>query len=403
MTGNLKIKSRNFGDSQVENPTTLSNAIVECTFCHTKYSVSPETIAGLSEPKFHCFCCDNVFVVEQQKQEEPPKKEEEVFVARTPEIREPVQPESQKEQMSFGFVSSLKIKHTVGQETATSVGSYHREKFKKEIARENQLSSFAQNNRDSFAPRSENRKPVSAKFIFGEEPQKEEVLPKIKTPNLSTQMESLKSFFNNLTNSAGNIIPTLRFPKRKLPSFSLNYYNNYSRQFSDGVFKVLFLITPVVLTLISLFALTTWVNNDPAKFSSIFSFAASDLHIPPAGAGVKNLSYESITLDNGEEVHVLSGSVYNNSDDILNNVVLEGAIFDANGRILQRRKIELGAGLDAMKISSLDSKMIEKLHFSPPQSKISLQPEEGRSFSMAFWEDMRKEAVYFTGRIYTIS
>jgi len=144
------------------------------------------------------------------------------------------------------------------------------------------------------------------------------------------------------------------------------------------------LVVPMAACLIVL-ASTTWVS---IAFPSVGTFLASTFvgrteSALGQGLILRGINYSKLTLENGLEMGIISGAVYNGSGASISRATVEGAVFGRNGVELSRVKTVLGNKLNRAKIQSLTADMIADLQSERRARNITVRPGESHPFVMA--------------------
>ena len=445
MVSNLKIKSR-----QDLNQTSTEPVVVQCSFCQTKYSVPVENLAGRKVAKFHCFCCDNVFSFNC-----PVDNSQEMGIARESDESFAYTSSTPREQTSFGFVSGLKIKNQyeapsqsmsemqVGHRAMPSIdASYQQKRIEQKRQKVAEQSSFAIDNSmlNNFSARK-----FCKKFVFTENEAAHEVpthnpknnwsfaLPTLSVPRLNFRgfnlsMPNLKSpaFFaewkdgivkmkskvegecSDAYRAACEFKDQFQFYGKRassnvLPSESLDLKAG-ATGLGQKLLRMCLLASPLLLILAALYCLSVFTVSSPERFSPVFNpIVSSKAQVSPPGVGVRSLVAEQVSLDNGSEVMVVKGQIYNNSQQTITNPVIEAALFDAEGGMVTRKVANLSGNMAGVQLEGLNTELLEELHNFEGQAKIQLLPSEQKEFLVAFWQRMDSEPSFYASRVFSVS
>lgn len=444
MVSNLKIKGRQ------DAAHSTQPVIVQCSYCQTKYSVPQENLTGRKVAKFHCFCCDNVFTFDC-----PTENHQEVAIIREKEVGFDYEDSAPKEQTSFGFVSGLKIKNqyeapkrpmpTMQTESSGGIPSLHASYQKKKLEKKRQQvaeqSDFASDNSmlNNFSARN-----FCKKFVFSDSDASHEVpthkpknswslaLPSLSVPNglkgFSLSLPNFKSqaFIAGWTDGIAGMKSRVQgqcsdayraacdlkdqfyfYGKQAssnvLPSESMDVKSG-ARSIGQKLLRMCLLASPLLFALAVLYCLSLMTMSAPDKFSPVFNpIVSSNAQVSPPGVGVRSLVVEQVNLDNGSEVMVVKGKVYNNSEQTITNPVIEAALFDAEGGVMTRKVAKLSGNMAGVQLEALNTELLEQLHNFEGQAKIQLLPSEQKEFLVAFWQRMDSMPSFYTSRVYSVS
>lgn len=154
------------------------------------------------------------------------------------------------------------------------------------------------------------------------------------------------------------------------------------------------------LTVLGLAALSLGSDRsfDRRVAASLFPNAAA---VAPADIRVVDTAFAPIALSNGETVHLITGTVINDSGADVSNVILEGLTFDAAGRILSSAKVTSGATLAHSRLQSLTPEIIVRLQSGENSKPLRLRAGESEKVSLALTDHSVREARFFAARVYS--
>lgn len=112
----------------------------------------------------------------------------------------------------------------------------------------------------------------------------------------------------------------------------------------------------------------------------IFSNA---VQIPPAGVFVEDAILKEVTLDSGEKLFVISGSIRNESSKTLREIAVEGILFSRDGIPVSREVGYAGTPLADSIITSLSMEMIDSLQGADQGAITILEPNKKIPFVVA--------------------
>ena len=340
MASQLKLK--NFqGITEGKPDFEAREILIQCSFCHTKYSVPTNSIAGLDKPKFHCFRCESVFEIETDTAAQ--------------DFR-PVFPSATIEHMSSPS------KNFTAEPT-----------FDGGLKMKSQSSPW-------------------------------KIETKIESKNPSLPKESKKEFSFGSFNPAAHIPKLdLSWGKRASVSQPENKIATYEKteRGESLLAKYAALLLPGFILLSLMLAAAVFAPKmADLGFDLSKVLPSAKQIVPPAAIGVENLQIHKTSLPGGDQVFLLNGDIFNHSDNAFAKVVLEGMVFDSKGRKLSAVQTLLGNDLSGVKVESLNKEMLADL-ISAPRSAKKVTQESRDKFSLAFTEDFSPEARFFSARIYS--
>ena len=348
MSSQFKFKDNNSSSSATSFES--NQEVIQCTHCHTRYSVGSDKVSGLTNPKFHCFRCDNIFTITGSSnlmpKEKNIKKEENL-------------------DWQLGFNSNIKVKESQDDWKVSEEIN---------IEKENSQMDLGFSIKNEYQNLVENIGEEKERFTVG---------------------KSLNPYLNYEPQEKVAKKQKIKF---SLPKINFNIQSNSKNEKSNFTYLML----PFFIALAIIITLSIVIRNYPAKTSEILNFIVStDAQTPPAGVGVRDLRIKEISLDNGENIRILEGIVYNNSSVRTNKVTLEGVLFDKTGNAVSRQKIALNANLSDIKLKTLNKELLSDMQKNS-NKKIVLNPSDKHSFAIAFLDNSIQDIAYFSGRVYSI-
>jgi hypothetical protein len=155
------------------------------------------------------------------------------------------------------------------------------------------------------------------------------------------------------------------------------------------------------LALLGLAAFSIGSNRsfDRKVSNALFPNAAE---VAPADIRVVDTAFEPIALSNGETVHLITGTVINDSGADVSNVVLEGLTFDAAGRVISSAKVTSGATLAHSRLQSLTPDIIVKLQSGENAKPLRIRAGDSERVSLALTDHAVRDARFFAARVYSV-
>jgi hypothetical protein len=183
------------------------------------------------------------------------------------------------------------------------------------------------------------------------------------------------------TNAAGPLMP-LRTPRARTLSNAF-------------ILPILGFFSILVLTSIAL------RSSDTLASKFIKTTLPGALQAAPSELFIKNSRFQKVTLDNGEVVRVISGTIVNTGQRNFLDVQIEVATFNGAGKPLGSVRANAGATLAKTKVPSLTSEMIEELQKSSGSHRLVIKPGDKKDFAIALLGDEYSSSKHFAARIYS--
>jgi predicted Zn finger-like uncharacterized protein len=155
------------------------------------------------------------------------------------------------------------------------------------------------------------------------------------------------------------------------------------------------------LALLGIFAFSIGNNRayDTQVLNTLFpnapQVASPDLRII-------DTSFEKVPLSNGETIHLITGTVVNDSTEDVSNVVLEGLTFDGTGKVVSSAKVTSGATLAHSRLQSLTPDIIVKLQSGKNSRPLRIRAGDSERISLALTDAAARDARFFSARVYSV-
>ncbi len=423
------------GGSKVgSDPALSAKLIIQCPNCQTRFSVAKAAVAGLDSLRFHCSKCDNVF--SKSVSELPPLTSKPADEDRAILTPQKVAQEIIKEVVPSNNQPSVPVTQP----------STPLQKIEKPIERTEPLTFSKPLSSPAFsnpAPQFGESKHIDRSVT---EP-KAALMPPIEPPPLAAKSGEAKSSFD------AKPIPrfeedtyqtSFKFSDQKSPtaidpdratgkrlgleaapqlgsapkgdakpvrSWSDDFGINDDWQLGDqyiltkhaGFSGFTMLVAPLVGFLILLGGVGFYLGSNPQFTQEILSAAIPSLPmVPPDGLHIEKASFETIKLENGEEVRLVSGRITNSTLQAFEDVKIEAHAFDKSGNIIDRATVGSGNSLAETRVKSLSKEMISELQSEQGRDRSVLRPGESREFSVALLDRTISKAAFFSARIYSV-
>jgi len=365
--------------------------LVQCPSCETTYRVPEELITG-PNPTFRCSRCKHVFALEADREASPaaeplptsPKpsqqaveKDQELPFSFPPaeksEARDEESPEALKQEEHFEFGQPQRPALTKGSEPRQpEFSDLQIDKFFP--PREKSLGPSAYGCEPS-APSEEQEKgwtlaPPESQAEASLTPPEDE-----SSSGMDAARAAISEFEENWERSRP---PTeedesaLRAMDQERPASTVPYLT---------LFAVL-LLAYSVLTLVHQTqpaVLEGLLNNVPWLGSSVLQ----NDHLRQ-GIALRSVRPSFQTILGNREVFVLSGVAYNRNTVSVREVQIEGQLFDAQGKEIERQAVWAGNAITPKIIKDLTAQEISILQKLSPQKRFEISPQKAASFVIVF-------------------
>lgn len=394
--------------------------IIQCPSCQTKFALDAEVLEGVDEPRFHCSRCDHVFNMEESKPPfvsaledssineaagnvtgpdvdfapPPPPRPRAQIPSRSLEIpakpHEPLRAspphERVTDEFSFGDAQGSQMEFDFG---ALDRAIENRLAFHEDSSSERSRFPMRPISMESeSSPPSEEDLPASKQYDFIAEPLPREDFTSLKRTAPETELASAPDLF----------------PGAAIDSTTISASARASYCDWRGVW---FFAAPLAVFLVFLAVFSFSMRANPALAAWVSqSFFSSAPRLAPPGLYIKNSRISTVTLDNGERAHIVSGKVVNNTNHIFRQIALEAISFDETGQILAKTRIDGSTTLAKTRIKSLIPDMIRAIQKARPAKNWRLTPGEEHNFALALGLDNLSDEIsrgkFFSVRIYSV-
>ncbi len=373
-------------------PVQKDPMLVQCPSCHTTYRVSDNLITA-PNPTFRCSRCKHIFVLglkpevgpasnatpaptaSPPKEEDPelrfsftpPEKKEEIESKETPKIQQPGQPPAGEgtDQGRAEFAKAV-----IDAFPPLAEGGPALDTMKKEPSltiEAEQPSPFIQEKQGKEDRWSISRRQDEERFTIPEE-------------NRSLQMDSAAESAPELEDEWQASFPLLE--ERETGS-ALDPYRD--RPFSIVPYISLFGALLLIYSLLTLMyqaqpqTLETAIKTIPWLGSMVLK----NNHLRH-GITLQSLRPSFQTIQGNREVFILSGVAINRNAVSVREVRVEGHIFNAEGKEIDRQIISIGNAISPKIIRDLTAQEVSILQKLNPQKRFEIPPDESAGFVIVF-------------------
>lgn len=332
----------------MNDPSTSAKLIIQCPACRAKFALPASALDGVEFPRFHCSRCDHIFSQEESmvETEVPPP---------------PPEPAPRAATRSLEVPRAYDPKHPAAapQENAPPVDQTS------DPLRRN----AAQMEFDFSTPR---RKEDAHAWAVGE-----------LDPDLEYREAAPAKALSKLPAQAA--------------------WEALRRDRTDRWRGVWYLSAPILVFLAMLWGLSRALKAD-ASFSDALSqriFPNAERAAPP-GLLISGLKHRATALDDGERIHLISGTLENHAGETVRDVMLEALTFDAAGRKIAQAKVNAGSTLAGSRVKDLNLPMVREIQARVPAQRFEIKPDERVKFAIAVRADADRPAHFYTARVYSV-
>ena len=398
------------GDIQRVNQAPTKDTIVRCPSCQTRYAVASTVISEFDTPKFHCARCDQVFNLTEA--EATPIEEtsdtvgtgqhqrisvefekspgEAAFKKVEPETVSYREPESWQRRAS---VSSRALEIPGRLDNTSRAEPPHEHASGEEHGEVWTVNTETQM---SLAFNGEERKPrVSHAFSLKD------------MPGRSAAEPSLPGAFA-LGDTNSPTLTDIRMPPGG-GSAPPSGADTPKPRGALSAWATLFIPSLALLALLMCLGYYLgWDNETATRLTAAVS--PSSPQIPPAGLVITDPAFQQLTLDNGDRVFLVSGTLSNRSEEVFDDVIIEGFTFNKSGRVLLSTRASMRSNLAKTRIKSLTVDMIKNLQGAEAIEAYTLKAGQKQDFTFAILPDDDSQASrdrlsssrFFGARIYSV-
>lgn len=335
----------------LKKPDALGTTLIQCPACSAKFGVRNELLKNQETPNFHCSKCDNVFKVnvKELKRQQP--------LPLTPPDLKSV-PKTSKT-LKIPSKATSKIKREAPHETN------HQEA-------ENELASESEHS-VSKGKKIHRTKRLTANWLRN---------------NPLSYMKGTEKKKNSQSS-----IPVHLQDKPHLKTSGL----------SKGEWKDLrSLVTPIFIFLFALMGVSYYFIKTPQHVNGIITtLLPSAPRTSPPGLMIQDTEFKKVSLDTGESISIISGTLTNNTKQNFNNIQLEGQAFDTKGLIIVSSKANASSDLRRTRLKSLSTELILSLQSTKARGS-TLRPGDSQKFTIAMLGTKLERAAFFSVRIYSV-
>ncbi len=384
-------------------------SIIQCPQCQTKFAVDNGILVGVSNPRFHCSRCDHLFAAE-------PKPAAPKIVAHSIAADDAATSQTKP----FAFTTPAPAPEAPStMEGSAGTAAVSQDPPSWNLGLERRETSEAH-----FVP------PVASHSVSAESPVTPDMPRQTACPEPSeykqidfnfrqpaefnTPMEAKQSFTPSAFDEPTIVKPALtnnpifskaasRAPVESLPvdeaAPPFEYRHPTSRWNS-----LMITSAPLVFFLSILIGASYYLRSNPGAAENIYaSFSQTAVQVAPPDLSIVNARFKQVVLDSGETAYLVSGTLKNQSQQTLRNVMLEGIGFNESGELVSRNRVDAGATLAKTRVRSLTPEMIKNLQSGQLKNKLVLKPGDAEDFTFALLNGEAAKARYFSARVYSVS
>lgn len=349
------------------------HTVVQCPKCQTKFAVDSKLIAGLDSPKFHCSRCDHVFSSSEFNQSYLPFKE----------LRSSVQ-------STMPQSDSLELNQTLRQQRTKlpSKGLEIPRSLTPELKNINR------------APHE--NEPADEKYdeqvtfdFFEDQPFEPE--QSFKDSEI-TFHDFPKSSIESALQKDLPDKPYAHLKKRRKPGRTLMQLFAGDSHWPT----LLAMIIPLGMFLLILTAASIYISLNADSSAKLTKFIPPGPVAAPAGLFIKSTNIEQVTLDSGEKVQIIKGTLVNDSKHTFRDIIIEGLFFNNLGQEIKSVRINISNSLAEARIKALSAQMINELQSNQMNRYFELTPASKSHFILALTNDLNSQASFYSVRIHSV-
>lgn len=363
--------------------------LIECPACKTKFAIESHIVAAYETPRFHCSRCDHLF--ERERRPEP------ALVAKHDinDINEYIgsdaapRPLVSEEGEVFPSARSPRPSTSSGLEMPRMFDPALPPSAPQEPAAVSDFavpeSSSEQLELDFAAAAAKATKDLS-----GSQPSSSSSAPrKIDPPKPAEPREDY-------------LLPELDLGEPE-PSIFERAAGWFARPRAAGSGGLAYIVSPLMVFFVGLLGFSYYCQTNPAAAIELSTrLLPGAPSIAPAGVHMKRTRFRKVTLDSGETVGIISGTIVNGSERTIRDILIEGILFGADGDRATTVKVMLGSDLSKTRLRSLNIEMIEQIQDGRGARRIELGTGREADFTIAFPDADVSSADYFAARIYSV-
>lgn len=161
------------------------------------------------------------------------------------------------------------------------------------------------------------------------------------------------------------------------------------------------IVTPVVGAFILLLGISILLTNNRSLSERFLRSAVPGaLQAAPRELYIKNSRFQKVTLDNGEVVRIVSGTIVNSGQSNFYGIQLEAVAFNRFGKPLGTVRADASSVLAKSKVQSLTTEMIQQLQKGSSTKQLIIKPGQQRDFAVALIGDEYAPAQHFGARVF---
>ena len=382
----------------LKNSSLSKRTIIQCPSCTTRFAVAKQKLSNATFPRFHCSRCDKVFGFKEEDLEE-------INETKTPlkqAIGTPIF--SIAETVANSQDDDLRNpKKTI--DIPSEIGTKTPEPPHEQLApdaEDKELNSFRKNIPNTSSISAEDRELPEDQITFDFTQGFKEPEPGEFSPSISLNTESLKA--RGLIDDPKNKNKDGPRVTSTLLDIPDQYKKLKKRGAPSGPWSNVGLLTaPLIGCFLLLTIFSIYMSQDVDGTSKMTkSLFPSAPQVAPAGLSLKDIKFDKVVLENGDSVHVISGSINNSSNKVFEDIVLEGLVFGADGKILKNIRVNTSSTLAGTRIKSLSLDMIDKIQDGSQASRLELKPGTNSQFAIAFSKGFETTPNFYSARIFSV-
>ncbi len=393
--------------------------VISCPSCSTKFSVDGTAVSTMEHPRFHCSRCDAIFGLAQAKQHEQ-------LTAQDTRNANPQSAET-KARPSYGAVRSSPTSPSIkasdfslggnAPTPSTELPSVERKTPRADLSHTEQPSRPHNGGWELFDSTGpdpvrgdELQEHTAAKSMEGCADDIIQPTPSEATASAPEELALGASLDPDTQHTRVENLDDIRY--------STTLFDRFFGSLNSRSQGLIFMTTPLVATFALLVILSYTSRVSPVTIGATAkSIAPSFLtrsipKLPPPGVTVKGLKLTYLKTQTKEIVPVISGTVSNNTSEMIDGITLEGIGFNERGEVVLSSQAPLRSALSREKVSDLSLDTVVKFQSSLSARKPSIAPREEVPFTLALLgkkgssraidESELRALKYFSARVFSV-
>ena len=376
------------GESKDDGADKGTIVAIQCPSCKTKFGVDSAVLGQVARPRFHCSKCDTTFSKSlasimtalsrasggsqhglprsgsrMQPRVNPPLERTDSFVA----PRVPAQYRESAAEVANDAIAVEEVKIPLAPGQSDGI--------------DDQTSSIINETTTAAASKagSEDKTELNTRPRETEALQREGIRKESRLASTDEQLSTASQSSEK------------REDKSQLRGLSRSSFSQIAISLSPAL-VLFFILTGLSIAMIQ--SPRHIVSQYPGMFET-------SLHLPPAELHIQQPALNSLMLDSGESVYVVTGRVVNRSADNFSRIQVQALTFDDQGTPIQTAIAGAGGMFSAARISSFSVEKNEELQRESLTEKMSIESQKEADFRIVLPQHTPLPS-FFSVRVYGV-